>query len=178
MILSHKGRLPLVDSSAFIEKSAAVIGDVTIGAESSVWFNVVIRGDVNFIRIGRRTNIQDGTVVHVTRNTHPTILGDEVTVGHNVTLHGCTIGHRCLIGIGSTVLDGADIGEESMVAAGSVVSPGTVIPPRTLAIGIPAKVKRNLTPAEIDHLRVSADNYCGYMADYLAESTDGKVGGD
>jgi len=169
MILSHKGRLPLVDPSAFVEQTAAVIGDVTIGAESSIWFNVVIRGDVNSISIGRRTNIQDGSVVHVTRGTHPTSIGDEVTVGHNVTLHGCTIGDRCLIGIGATVLDGAQVGPEAMIGAGSVVSPGTVIPSRTLALGIPARPKRELTPDEIAHLSVSAANYCEYMVDYLPE---------
>ena len=170
MIISHKGRLPLVDPSAFVEQTAAVIGDVAIGAESSIWFNVVVRGDVNSIRIGQRTNIQDGSVVHVTRGTHPTTIGDEVTVGHNVTLHGCTIGDRCLIGIGATVLDGAQIGPEAMIAAGSVVSPGTVIPPRTLAMGIPARPKRELTPDEIAHLRVSAANYCEYMVDYFTEA--------
>ncbi|MEJ2699269.1 MAG: gamma carbonic anhydrase family protein [Desulfuromonadales bacterium] len=166
MLLSHNGRLPRVDPSAFIEESAAVIGDVAIGRESSAWFNVVIRGDVNFIRIGDRTNIQDGTVIHVTRGTHPTILGDEVTIGHNVTLHGCTIGARCLVGIGAIVLDGAEIGEESMVAAGSVVSPGTRVPPRSLIMGTPARVKRTLTDDEVQNLKRSADNYVGYMREY------------
>ncbi len=135
------------------------MGDVVIGRESSVWFNVVIRGDVNFIRIGDRTNIQDGTVIHVSRETHPTILGDEVTVGHNVTLHGCTVGARCLVGIGAVILDGAELGEESMVAAGSVVSPGTIVPPRSLVMGAPARVKRTLTDAEVQGLKRSAENY-------------------
>jgi carbonic anhydrase/acetyltransferase-like protein (isoleucine patch superfamily) len=173
MLLSHNGRLPLVDPSAFIEESAAVIGDVIIGRESSAWFNVVIRGDVNFIRIGDRTNIQDGTVIHVTRGTHPTILGDEVTVGHNVTLHGCTIGARCLVGIGAIVLDGAEIGEESMVAAGSVVSPGTRVPPRSLIMGTPARVKRTLTEDEVQNLKRSADNYVGYMREYRSGTSPG-----
>jgi carbonic anhydrase/acetyltransferase-like protein (isoleucine patch superfamily) len=166
MLLAHCGRLPWVDPSAFIEESASVIGDVVIGRESSVWFNVVIRGDVNFIRVGNRTNIQDGTVIHVTRETHPTILGDEITVGHNATLHGCTIGARCLVGIGSVVLDGAEIGEGSMVAAGSVVSPGTIVPPGTLVMGTPARVKRSLTEVEIQNLKRSANNYVEYMREY------------
>jgi carbonic anhydrase/acetyltransferase-like protein (isoleucine patch superfamily) len=168
MLLAHRGLLPRMDPSAFIEESASIIGDVVIGSESSVWFHVVIRGDVNFIRIGNRTNIQDGSVIHVTRETHPTILGDEITVGHNATLHGCIIGARCLVGIGAVVLDGAEIGEGAMVAAGSVVSPGTIVPPGTLVMGTPARVKRSLTEVEIKNLKQSADNYVGYMREYRA----------
>ncbi len=170
MLLSHCGILPRIAASAFVEKSAMVIGDVTIGHESSIWFNVVIRGDVHFIRIGDRTNVQDGVVIHVTRKTHPTVVGDEVTIGHNVTLHGCTIGDRCLVGIGAVILDGAVIGEDSMIAAGSVVSPGTLIPPRTLAMGTPARPKRNLSDQEIRHLKESAENYVRYMQDYVQEA--------
>lgn len=165
MLLAYKGRSPCIAPSAFIEESARVIGDVAVGEESSVWFNVVLRGDVNYIRIGCRTNIQDGTVVHVSSG-YPTVIGDEVTVGHNATLHGCTVDDRCLIGMGAVVLDGAVIGEESIVAAGAVVAPGTVIPPRTLALGAPAKPKRGLTPGEIERLGRSADNYIGLMTEY------------
>ncbi len=166
MLKPYRECWPKVAQSAFVEASAQVIGDVIIGAQSSVWFNVVIRGDVNHIRIGERTNVQDGSVLHVTSDTHPTVVGDDVTIGHNVTLHGCTIKDRCLIGIGSLVLDGAQVGEEAMVGAGSVVTPGTVIPPRTLALGSPARVKRELTAEEVRHLKRSADNYIGYMKDY------------
>lgn len=173
MLLSHSGRRPQVAPSAFIEETSAIVGDVVIGRESSVWFNVVIRGDVNFIRIGDRTNIQDGTVIHVSRETYPTILGDEVTVGHNVTLHGCTVGARCLVGIGAVILDGAELGEESMVAAGSVVSPGTIVPPRSLVMGAPARVKRTLTDAEVQGLKRSAENYVAYMKEYRPEIDPG-----
>ncbi len=166
MLLPHRGCHPQVDGTAFVEESARVIGEVRIGRESSLWFNVVVRGDVNFIHIGARTNIQDGTVIHVSRGTHPTVLGDEVTIGHNVTLHGCTIGDGCLIGMGSVILDGAEIGAESLVAAGSVVPPGTIIPPRTLVVGAPARCKRSLTDVEIEQLRGSAANYVGTMQEY------------
>jgi gamma-carbonic anhydrase len=169
MLLPHRGRHPQISPTAFIAQSAQIIGEVSIGAESSVWFNVVIRGDVHYIRIGERTNVQDGTVIHVSRNTHPTVIGDEVTIGHNVTLHGCTIGNRCLIGMGSVILDGALIGDESLIAAGAVVAPGTEIPPRTLAIGSPARPHRLLTAEEIQHLRQSAENYIGYVKDYLPD---------
>jgi len=170
MLLPHRERLPQIADSAFVEDSARVIGDVTLGDKSSVWFNVVIRGDVNFIRIGARTNVQDGTVIHVTRDTHPTVIGDDVTIGHNVTLHGCTVKDRCLIGMGAVVLDGAIIGEDSMIAAGSVVAPGTVVPPRTLAVGAPARPKRPLSDQEVSHLAASAGNYIEYMKDYHPET--------
>ncbi|WP_432821566.1 gamma carbonic anhydrase family protein [Trichloromonas sp.] len=166
MLLSHRGRLPRVAPTAFVENSAMVIGDVALGDFSSVWFNVVIRGDVNSIRIGARSNIQDGTVVHVTRQTHSTVIGNDVTIGHNVTLHGCEIGDRCLVGMGAVILDGATVGPDAMVAAGAVVTPGTVIPPRTLAMGSPARVRRELTDDEVDRLKQSAANYIEYMQDY------------
>ncbi len=167
MLIPHRNRFPEIAESAYIQQSAAVIGDVKIGEESSVWFNVVIRGDVNYIRIGNRTNVQDGSVIHVTHDTHPTFIGDDVTIGHNVTLHGCTIENRCLIGMGAVVLDGVVVGEDSMVAAGAVVAPGTRIPPRSLAIGAPARIKRSLSDQEVAHLKQSALNYLGYMQDYL-----------
>jgi carbonic anhydrase/acetyltransferase-like protein (isoleucine patch superfamily) len=142
---------------------------VEIGADSSLWFGAIVRGDVNSIRIGARTNVQDHSVVHVTNRTHPTSIGDDVTLGHRVTLHGCTVKDRCIIGIGAVILDGAVVGEESMVAAGTLVPPGMVVPPRTLVMGSPAKVKRELTPAEVAHLRQSAENYVRYARQYVAE---------
>ena len=166
MLLQHNEKSPIIDSTALIVPTATIIGDVTIGADSSVWFQVVVRGDVNYIRIGSRTNIQDGTVVHVTNRTHPTIIGNDVTVGHNVTLHGCTVGDRCLIGIGAILLDGAEIGDDSMIGAGALITPGTVVPPGSLVIGAPAKVKRQLNDKEIEHLKQSASNYLEYMKSY------------
>ena len=167
MIMAYRGVLPQIADDVFVAPSATVIGDVHVGAESGVWFGVVLRGDVNRIRIGRRTNLQDGTIVHVTSGTHPTIIGDGVTVGHGVKLHGCTVGDGSLVGIGAIVLDGAVIGESSMVAAGSLVVPGTVVPPRSLLVGSPAKVKRALSEAELLQLTTLAERYVAYRLDYL-----------
>ena len=170
MIRPFRGQHPQVHPTAFIEASAQVIGDVVIGEESSIWFNAVVRGDVFHIRIGDRTNIQDGTVVHVTNGTHATILEDEVTVGHNVTLHGCYIERGCLIGMGSIVMDDARIGARSIVAAGALVAPGTIVPPRSLVIGVPAKVKRALTDEEVAGLEVYWRNYIEYTRAYQEEA--------
>ena len=170
MLRPYKGTTPTVDATAFVDQSAQVIGDVHIGAESSVWMNVVIRGDVHRIRIGRRSNIQDLTMVHVMRDLHPTTIGDEVTVGHAAVLHGCTIEDRVLIGMGATLLNGALVGTESIVAAGSLLTEGTRIPPRSLVMGRPAKVKRALSAEEIVEIRWYADNYVAYRLDYLAEA--------
>jgi carbonic anhydrase/acetyltransferase-like protein (isoleucine patch superfamily) len=167
MIHPFKESSPKIDDSAFVVESAQIIGDVVIGEESSVWFNAVIRGDVNHIQIGNYTNIQDGCVLHVARKTHPLIVGDEVTVGHNVTLHACTIGSRCLIGMGAVVMDGVEIGEHSIVGAGALVTPGTKIPPGSLVLGSPAKVKRELTEDEKRGIRESAANYVGDIENYL-----------
>lgn len=166
MIMAYRGVMPRIAEDAFVAPTATIVGDVHIGAESGVWFGVILRGDVNRIRIGRRTNLQDGTIVHVTSGTHPTTLGDGVTVGHGAKLHGCTIADGCLIGIGAIVLDGAVIGEASMVAAGSLVVPGTVVPPRSLVVGSPARVKRALTETELQQLRTLADRYVAYRLDY------------
>lgn len=170
MIRPFGGKRPQIHPTAFVEESAQVIGDVTLGEQSSVWFCAVVRGDVFHIRIGARTNIQDGTVIHVAGGTHPTVLEDEVTIGHNVTLHGCRVGRGSLVGIGSIVMDGADIGEHSLVAAGSLVTPGTIIPPRSLVMGAPAKVKRPLTDEEVASLEVFWQNYVGYTRQYREES--------
>jgi carbonic anhydrase/acetyltransferase-like protein (isoleucine patch superfamily) len=166
MLLPFSGKAPVIADSALILPTATVIGDVVVGDESSIWFNVVVRGDVNLIRIGKQTNVQDGAVVHVTSRSHPTFLGDEVTVGHHVTLHGCRIGTRCLIGIGAIVLDGAVIGDEAIIGAGAVVSPGSEIPSRCLALGTPARVKRGLNELEVRQLGQSAANYVQYLRAY------------
>jgi gamma-carbonic anhydrase len=167
MLRPFRGRLPVVAESAFIDDSAQVIGDVEVGAESSVWMNVVIRGDVNTIRIGARTNIQDGTVVHVQRGTYPTHIGDDVTVGHAAIVHGCRIHSRVLIGMGAIILNGAVIGEDSIVAAGSLVTERSVFPARSLLMGHPAKVRRSLTDAEVAWVLQNADNYVAYRLEYM-----------
>lgn len=166
MLRPFRGILPQVDPSVYIDQSAQVIGDVHIGADSSIWMNVVIRGDVNAIRIGRRSNLQDGTIVHVMRDTHPTHVGDEVTVGHAAVLHGCTIEDRCLIGMGAMLLNGAVIGRDSIVAAGTLVTEETRIPPRSLVMGRPGRVKRALTGEEVASIRDYAERYVGYKKDY------------
>lgn len=167
MILAYRDTLPQIAADAYVAPTATVIGDVHVGAESGLWFGVILRGDVNRIRIGRRTNLQDGTIVHVTSDTHPTLIGDGVTIGHGVKLHGCTIADGCLIGIGAIVLDGAVIGEGSMVAAGSLVAPGTIVPPRSLVIGSPARVKRELTDGENEQLKSLSARYVAYRLNYL-----------
>lgn len=169
MIRTFQGIKPTIAASAFIEETAVVIGDVVIGEESSVWFHAVVRGDVHSIRIGRRTNIQDLSVVHVTHDTHPTVLGDDVTVGHHVVLHGCTIKDRVLIGMGALIMDGAVIGEDCVVGAGALVTERTIVPPKSLILGAPAKVKRPVTEAELAWIRESAQNYVKYARQYLAD---------
>jgi carbonic anhydrase/acetyltransferase-like protein (isoleucine patch superfamily) len=166
MLRPHRGRLPVVDPTAYVDASAQIIGDVRIAADSSVWMNVVIRGDVNSIRIGQRTNVQDGTIVHVMHGMHPTHIGDDVTVGHGAIVHGCTIGDRVLVGMGATVLNGATIGAESIVAARSLVTEGMAVPPRSLVMGSPAKVKRALTAEDVAEILEYAANYVRYKKDY------------
>lgn len=168
MLIAHDGIGPQIHPSAWVQTSAQVIGHVHIGAESSVWFNSVLRGDVFHIRIGARTSIQDNSTVHVTTGRHATLVGDDVTVGHNVVLHGCTVGHRCLIGIGAIVLDRCQIGDDCIVGAGSLVVPGTVIPAGHLALGSPAKVVRPLTDEERARVLQSARNYVDNAARYRA----------
>jgi gamma-carbonic anhydrase len=162
-------KTPRLHPSVFAVESALVIGDVEIGEASSLWPFVVVRGDVNFIRIGARTNVQDHAVIHVTTHTHPTLVGDDVTLGHRVTLHGCTVKDRCLVGIGAVVMDGAVVGEDAMVGAGSLVPPGMVVPAGTLALGSPARVKRDLTSEEIAFFRTSAEKYARLARQYVAE---------
>jgi carbonic anhydrase/acetyltransferase-like protein (isoleucine patch superfamily) len=170
MLRAFRSILPAVHPTAYIDESAQVIGDVEIGRESSVWMNVVIRGDVNTIRIGDRTNIQDGTVIHVMRDTHPTRIGHEVTVGHAAVLHGCTIRDRVLIGMGAMLLNGAEIGEDSIVAAGTLVPEEKKFPARSLLMGRPAALKRELTEKEVATIREYAERYVGYRKDYMSAS--------
>jgi carbonic anhydrase/acetyltransferase-like protein (isoleucine patch superfamily) len=166
MIAAFGERRPVVDPSAVVFASAFVIGEVRIGPRSSVWFGSVVRGDVDDIAIGARTNVQDRCVIHVTTKRFATRLGDDVTVGHSVTLHGCTIGSRVLVGIGAIVMDGCAVGDDCMIAAGSLLAPGTVVPPGHLALGSPAAVKRPLRQEELEHLRRSAENYALLAARY------------
>ena len=169
MILPYKGISPEVHQSAFIEESAKVIGDVHIGEQSGVWFNSIVRGDVNYIRIGKRTNVQDNCTLHVTKDVYPLILGDDITVGHSVVLHGCTIRDRCLIGMGAIVMDNAEIGEDSIVGAGAVVSEGTKVPPGSLVVGVPGRVTRTLRPEDKERIKRSALNYIAYARDYMGK---------
>lgn len=168
MIIPFEGKVPSIDPTATVHSSAHVIGDVRLGPKCSVWFHSVIRGDVNRIRIGARTNIQDHATVHVTSDRWPTIIGDEVTVAHGVILHGCVIGSRCLVGIGAIVLDGAEVGEQCMVGAGALVTPGTRVPPSHLVLGSPARIIRPLTAEESEQVRTSATKYADYAARYRA----------
>ena len=169
MIKPYRGVLPTIASSAFIEDTAVIVGDVAIHPESSVWFNTVIRGDVHYIRIGHRTNIQDLSLLHVTHDLYPLVIGDDVTVGHHVVLHGCTIHDRVLIGMGSIVMDGATIEEDCIIGAGSLLTEGTVIPSRSLALGSPARVKRPLSEKELAWIKESANNYVRYARQYVTD---------
>lgn len=159
MIQSFEEHRPDVADDAFVADDARVIGRVRIGEEASVWFGAILRGDGEDIVIGRRTNLQDRVVVHVATDHLPTRVGDEVTVGHGAVLHACTVGDRALIGIGAILLDGSRVDAESMVAAGALVPPGFHVPARTLAVGAPARIARDLRPAEIEHLERSAERY-------------------
>ncbi len=168
MIKAFGDLVPKLGKGVFVAENATVIGDVEIGDDSSVWFGAVLRGDVNYIKVGKCTSIQDGSVVHVTRKTHPTVIGSYVTVGHGVKLHGCTVKDYCLIGIGAVILDGAVIGEGSIVAAGSLVPPGKVFPPKSLIMGFPAAVKRELSEEEVESLKEHALRYVKYKDEYLS----------
>lgn len=167
MLHEFLGRSPVVDDSNFVADSADVIGDVALGPESSVWFNATVRGDVNWIRIGARSNVQDGCVVHVTNGTAPTTIGDDVTLGHGAIVHGCTIGDGVLVGMGAVVLDDAEIGAGSLIGARALVTKGTKVPPGSLVLGSPARVVRELTDQEIRGVRGYADHYVRYSRIYL-----------
>jgi carbonic anhydrase/acetyltransferase-like protein (isoleucine patch superfamily) len=168
MIRSYRGVSPAIASTAYVDASAQVIGDVHVGEESSIWMNAVVRGDVNVIRIGDRTNIQDGTIVHVMRDpSHPTVLGDDITIGHGAVIHGCAIAHACLIGMGAILLNGVRVGQGSIVAAGTLLPEGAVVPPRSLVMGSPGRVRRAITDDEYAFVLQSARNYVTYRLDYM-----------
>jgi carbonic anhydrase/acetyltransferase-like protein (isoleucine patch superfamily) len=169
VIRTYQGIKPTIPDSCFIEDTAVVIGDVVTGEECSVWFNAVIRGDVHYIRIGERTNVQDLCMLHVIHDTHPLIIGSGVTIGHHVVLHGCTIQDRVLVGMGAIIMDGAVIGEDSVVGAGALVVEGTVVPPKSLILGSPAKVKRSVTEKELAWIKESAENYVKYARQYMGD---------
>jgi carbonic anhydrase/acetyltransferase-like protein (isoleucine patch superfamily) len=168
-IITHHGITPIIHPSVFAAEGVKIIGDVVIKENVSIWYNTVIRGDVNYIRIGENTNIQDLCMLHVTNKIWPLILEENVSVGHSVTLHGCILKPYCLIGIGAIVLDGAIVEEESLVAAGSVVREGFVVPKRTLVAGVPAKIIRNLTEDDLKRIKNTPSNYINYVNDYRKE---------
>jgi carbonic anhydrase/acetyltransferase-like protein (isoleucine patch superfamily) len=170
MIRSYQGRLPQIPSSCYVDISAQVTGDVTLGEHSSVWMNAVLRGDVNSIRVGANSNVQDCAVLHGQRNLYPVIVGDWVTIGHNATVHGCVVEDECLIGMGVTILNNSRIGEGSIIAAGAVVPEHTVVPPRTLWAGVPAKLRRELGDKDRALIREYAQNYLDYVEIYLKEA--------
>ena len=168
-IRPYKGKHPQIAASAYIDPASVIIGDVVIGEDSSIWPLCVVRGDVNYIRIGARTNIQDGSILHVMKDEYPLILGDDITVGHSVTLHGCTIESRCLIGMRATILNGVVVGEGSIVAAGALLTERTTIPPRSLVMGSPGKVKRTLTAIDQATIDMYAKRYVEYKNIYREE---------
>lgn len=167
MIIPFKEKIPVIGENVFIAGNVSIIGDVIIGKNSGVWFNAVIRGDVNYIRIGESTNIQDGSVLHVTHKKYPLVIGRDVTVGHNATVHGCIIHDKVLIGMGSVILDNSLINSNSIIAAGSLIKENYVVPEGVLAAGVPAKIIRELKEAEIDMIKQSAVNYAGYAKEYM-----------
>jgi len=167
MIKPFNNIYPKIHETVYVADDAVVIGDVEIGENASIWFGSIVRGDVNYIRIGARTNIQDGTIIHVSSKTHSTVLEEEITVGHRVTLHGCHVERGCLIGIGAILLDGVRVGRNSLVGAGSLLTPGTQIPAGSLVLGSPAKVKRELTADELAGLERSWRNYVELKKHYF-----------
>lgn len=169
MLRTFQGVTPRVADSAFIDETAVIIGDVAIGDDSSVWFHTVVRGDVHVIRIGDRTNIQDLSMLHVSHDTYSLEIGNDVTVGHHVVLHGCTVSDRVLIGMGAIIMDGVVIGEDCVVGAGALVTARTIVPPKSLILGAPAKVARAVTDAELAWIRESAQNYVRYARCYREE---------
>ena len=166
MIRPYQGVLPTIPSSCYIDISAQVIGDVVLGEHASVWMNAVVRGDVNAIRIGANSNVQDCAVLHGMRNLHPVLIGDGVSIGHNATVHGCVVEDMCVIGMGATILNNSRIGEGCIIAAGSVVPEHTIVPPRTLWAGVPARLRRELTDKDRALILEYAQNYLDYVEIY------------
>ncbi|MEN3034090.1 MAG: gamma carbonic anhydrase family protein [Aquificaceae bacterium] len=170
MLIDFKGKLPKLSEGVYVSPGCYIIGDVEIGKDSSIWFGSIIRGDVNYIKIGQRVNIQDNSVIHVTYETHPTVLYDDITVGHRVVLHGCTISSRVLIGMGAIIMDGAMVEHDSIVGAGALITQNKRFPPGVLIAGFPAKVVRELTESEIKMIKTSAENYVRYKNQYLSQN--------
>jgi gamma-carbonic anhydrase len=169
MIRPYRGIVPRVAASAYIDPSAQVIGDVEVGENSSIWCNATVRGDVHYIRIGRETNVQDNSVLHVEKDLYPLILGDRVTVGHHVVLHGCVIEDDCLIGIGAIILNGAVIGKGSVIAASALIPEGMQVPPGSMVMGVPGRVRRDVSAEERERFRINAMNYVEYRRIYRDE---------
>ena len=167
LVREYAGKAPRLGERVYLAETAAVIGDVVLGDDVSVWYNSVVRGDCHFIRVGARTNIQDNCTIHVTQEKYPTVLEEEVTLGHGAIVHGATVRRGALIGIRATVLDGADVGESAFVGAGALVTPRTVVPPRTLWLGAPARRVRDLSDAEVEDLKHFHSNYLGYKEEYF-----------
>ncbi len=170
MIRSYQGKLPAIGEGCYVDVSAQVIGDVELGPQASVWMNAVLRGDVNSIRIGAKSNVQDCAVLHGMRHVYPVIVGEMVTIGHNATVHGCVLEDTVLVGIGATILNNARIGEGSIIAAGAVIPEQTVIPPNSLVAGVPGKIRRTLGDADRALIMKYAQNYLDYTAIYLQET--------
>ena len=166
MIKKFRGKSPVIPDSCYISESVDLIGDVTLGENVSLWFGAVVRGDMHFITIGNRSNIQDNSVIHVTTDVSPTRIGDEVTVGHNAIIHGATIEDRCLIGMGAIIMDDVVVGEGSIVGAGAVVPPNMIIPPRSLVVGLPAKIVRQTTDEELQMIIERAQHYIDFSQKY------------
>jgi carbonic anhydrase/acetyltransferase-like protein (isoleucine patch superfamily) len=169
MIRSYKGIPPIIPASCFVDESAQIIGDVVLGEHASVWMNAVLRGDVHSIRLGAHSNIQDCSVLHGMKEQYGVFIGEYVTVGHSVTLHGCTVGDRCLIGMGSIILNGAVIGEGSIIAAGTLILEKAVVEPGSLWMGSPGQFRRKLVERDAESIMRYANNYLGYKDSYLAE---------
>ena len=170
MIKKFRGKSPVIPDSCYISESVDLIGDVILGENVSLWFGTVVRGDMHFITIGNRSNIQDNSVIHVTTDISPTRIGNEVTVGHNAIIHGATIEDRCLIGMGSIIMDDVVVGEGSIVGAGAVVPPNMIIPPRSLVVGLPAKIVRRTTDKELEIIIERAQHYIDFSQEYKKQS--------
>ena len=167
IVRGYEGKEPRFGSRVFVAENAAIIGDVELGNDCSIWYSATLRGDINAIRIGSRTNVQDNCTIHVTHLQWPTVIAEEVTIGHGAIVHGCTVHRGALIGMGSRVLDGAVVGESALVGAGALVPEGMHVPPRTLVVGVPARVKRPLNEEELTRLDQSWRHYVDYKEKYL-----------
>ncbi len=166
MIISYLGKTPIIDKTVFIGEGSVIVGDVVLDKDVSVWFNCVVRGDVNYIRIGERSNVQDGCILHVTYKKYPLIIGKDVSIGHGAIVHGCTIKDSVLIGMGALLLDNCTVNSNSLIAAGAVVKENFIVPEGVLVAGVPAKIVRDLTLDEISSIKQRAQNYIMYVSNY------------